>query len=353
MFVEKIKIVNFRNIVNTEVYFNKKLNFLIGDNAQGKTNLIESIYVSAFLKSFRTQKNSDLIKNGESFSSIKLIVSDNNVKNSVKFSLVKDKKKIEVNDKKPESFKYLNIVIFYPDEVNYINSYPSSRRNLLDRSIFYTNYNYLNIYRKYTRCLKQRNIYLKNKSDEIDCWKEQLIFYGSEIIKERIKYINRINKIFTSSFFKKTNSESYSIKYPSKYFDKSIEDHLQQEFNRKESRERLLGYTLVGPHRDDIGFYLNDMPAESFASQGQRRSLVISYKTAQILDYKAVQGHYPVLILDDMTSELDANRKNVLLENLLENSGQVFITSTDFKQTDNFAAGKVFKVNNGSISEVD
>ena len=128
---------------------------------------------------------------------------------------------------------------------------------------------------------------------------------------------------------------------------------MKQEFIRKENRERQLGYTLIGPHKDDIVFYLNDRPADSFASQGQKRSMVISFKTAQILDYKAVQGHYPVLILDDMTSELDSKRKNVLLENLLENSGQVFITSTDFKQNNYFDQTKVFKVTNGEVSVAD
>jgi len=128
---------------------------------------------------------------------------------------------------------------------------------------------------------------------------------------------------------------------------------LAEEFRRKQERERQLGYTLVGPHRDDVIFKLNGRPANVFASQGQKRSMIISYKIAQIIDYKAVQGHYPVLILDDMASELDENRKNSLLENLLKNSGQVFITSTDFKQAELYKKSKVFKVVNGTISEAD
>jgi len=210
------------------------------------------------------------------------------------------------------------------------------------------------IYRKYFRCLKQRNLFLKEDNNQNDYWLDQLIEYGSKIISERIKFINKINSFFKSDNFKKINSEEYFISYSKKYTDtESIRDSLKQEFIRKENRERQLGYTLIGPHKDDIVFYLNDRPADSFASQGQKRSMVISFKTAQILDYKAVQGHYPVLILDDMTSELDSNRRNVLLENLLDNSGQVFITSTDFKQTSLFEQSKVFKVNNGEISVAD
>jgi len=201
--------------------------------------------------------------------------------------------------------------------------------------------------------LKQRNTYLKNKSADNDCWREQLIIYGSQIIRERIDYINKLNNYFSSCYFLKVNEEEYSISYSKNYTNSLIVTSLVEEFKRKHDRERQLGYTLVGPHRDDIVFYLNGRSAETFASQGQKRSMVISYKTAQILDYKAVQGHYPVLILDDMSSELDTNRKNVLLENLLENSGQVFITSTDFKQTNFLEKSSVFKVNNGEISLAD
>ncbi len=353
MFIENLRIDNFRNINKENLYFTNKINFIIGNNAQGKTNFVESIYFSAFLKSFRSNKNIDLINKNIDFFKINLKVVDNKVKNIIKIYFSKEKKYIEVNGKKPENYKYLNVVVFYPDEVNCISNFPSFRRNLIDKSIFYINYNYINIYRKYLRCLKQRNIFLKKNSKDEDYWKNQLINYGSEIIRERIKYISKINNIFNGDFFKKTNSENYTLKYSNNYIEETVEDQLTEEFSRKETRERQLGYTLAGPHKDDILFYLDDQPVESFASQGQKRSLVISYKTAQILDYKCVQGHYPVLILDDMTSELDTHRKNVLLENLLENSGQVFITSTDINQTNSFADSKVFRVANGSISSVD
>ncbi|NOY12443.1 MAG: hypothetical protein GXP51_01755, partial [Deltaproteobacteria bacterium] len=210
------------------------------------------------------------------------------------------------------------------------------------------------IYKNYFRCLKQRNCFLKEKVSLKDCWKDQLIKYGSEIIKERIKYIEKINNFFSNSFFENLNSEKYFISYSKIYNNSnSIENILREDFSRKFGRERMLGYTLVGPHKDDIQFYINDHPAEKFASQGQKRSLIISFKMAQILDYKSVQGHYPVLILDDMTSELDIHRKNVLLGSLLENSGQVFITSTDFKQSSNSDQSRVFTVNNGEISVVE
>lgn len=353
MYIENLNIINFRNIERANIFLNKKINFIIGDNAQGKTNLIETIYTSAFLKSFRSQNIYDLIREGENSSSIISKVIKNGVKNSVELSILKSSKKLKVNNKKPENYKYLNVVIFHPDEINYLSNYPIFRRNLIDRSIFYVNYNYINIHKKYSRCLKQRNNFLKNKSKEKDCWKDQLISYGSEIIRERIKYIEKINNYFRNDYFKKTNSEEYFISYSKKYKESQVEQTLFEEFLRKEKREFQLGYTLVGPHKEDIVFYLNGRPAETFASQGQRRSMVISFKTAQILDYKAVQGHYPVLILDDMSSELDTNRKNVLLENLLANSGQVFITSTDLSKNNYLKQSSVFKVHNGKISVAD
>jgi len=353
MFIDNIEINNFRNIKKAKLNLDKNINFIIGNNAQGKTNIIESIFVSAFLKSFRTQKRINLIKDGTDKLNVKSNIIKVGVNNFIDICIDKNNSYIKVNGKKAENFEYLNVVIFHPEEIDYISNYPVFRRNLIDRSIFYVNYSYIDLYRNYLRCLKQRNLSLKNKITDSDIWKEQLIFYGKKIINERIKYIKKINSILDNESFKRINSEKYNILYSKNYTEKNIEQMLSEEFLRKKDREIQLGYTLVGPHKDDIVFYLNGKPADTFASQGQKRSMIISYKTAQILDYKAIQGHYPVLILDDMTSELDANRKNVLLENLLENSGQVFITSTDFRPNNFSENSKVFRVNNGEVSVAD
>ncbi|NOQ52432.1 MAG: DNA replication and repair protein RecF [Desulfuromonadaceae bacterium] len=356
MYIENISIKNFRNISDININPCKKINLIIGNNAQGKTNFIEAIYFTSLLKSFRTQKISELIREDEDSSYLKFEVINNKVNLNIEVYFNSHCKKLKINKKKAEKyyFKYLNTVIFFPEEVNYINNYPMFRRNLLDRSIFYNDFDYINIYKKYYRCLKQRNTYLKNNHKENDCWKNQLIKYGSEIIRKRLNYIDKINNYFMSDLFIKTNKEEYLLSYSKKYPNlNSIEDHLREEFSRKNNRERILGYTLVGPHKDDLQFYINNKPADTFASQGQKRSLIISFKTAQILDYKNIQGHYPVLILDDMTSELDRNRKNILLENLLNNSGQVFITSTDSKEINCSEQTKVFRINNGEISSPD
>jgi len=357
MQIENIKISHFRNIQDAQLEPGKKINFILGDNAQGKTNFIEAIYVAALLKSFRTRNSADLIQQGKQTATLKIQINSDEVINSVHLFLDRQKKLLKINNKKPDSikyFKYLNVIVFHPDEVNYISSYPVFRRNLIDRSIFYTNYNYIEVYKNYIRCLKQRNSFLKENNKEVDCWEEQLIKYGSIIIAERINYIKRINSFFNDEKFFSNNNEKYKLIYSKEYDNlNSIEDELREDFFRKRKREKFLGHTLVGPHKDDIVFFLNQQSANSFASQGQKRSLVISFKAAQIMDYRAVHGYDPVLILDDMTSELDANRKNILLENLLANSGQVFITSTDFQQVNNPEQSRVFRVNNGKISLTD
>ncbi len=357
MKIENIKISNFRNIKKVDVKPAEKINFIIGDNAQGKTNFIEAIYTTALLKSFRTRNTVDMINKNEISTTIELLVNNKKVNNLVKLSIDSNKKLLTLNDKKPDKkqyYSYLNIIIFHPDEVNYIISYPLFRRNLLDRSIFYTNYNYINIYKNYVRCLKQRNAFLKRSHSTDDCWQEQLIKYGAIIIRERLTYIDKINNFFSSEIFMKNNHEYYSLAYSKEYSESNnIEAQLTKDFIRKKSREQAIGYTLTGPHKDDILFYINGQLADKFASQGQKRSLLISFKTAQILDYKNRHGYSPILILDDMTSELDSTRKNILLENLLVNSGQVFITSTDFQQMNCSEQSKVFRVKHGDISLAD
>ena len=357
MNIEKIIIKNFRNIKEADVHPGEKINFIIGDNAQGKTNFIEAIYTSALLKSFRTRNTIDLIKCDEKVANINIEILNNNSINKVNLNISNNFKTLKLNDKKPDSkqlYSYLNVIVFHPDEVNYISNYPLFRRNLLDRSIFYTKNNYIDIYKKYSRCLKQRNSYLKGSQSDNDCWKEQLIKYGAEIIRERLAYIDKINYFFASESFQKANQENYSLSYSKEFSSReNIEEELKEDFERRKIREKAVGYTLTGPHKDDIVFYLNGQQADKFCSQGQKRSLVISFKTAQILDYQAVHGYSPILILDHMASELDANRKNILLDNLLINSGQVFITSTDLKQIKCSEQSKVFRVKHGEISLAD
>ncbi len=357
MIIKNIKIKNFRNITFTDIKPGSKINFILGKNAQGKTSLVEAIYTAALLKSFRTNSIEDTINVNKNIAEIEIKINKDNIEHILNINYGKKYRNVHINGKNPDNnqfFSYLNTIIFYPEEVNYLSNYPFHRRNLLDRAIFYNNYKYIHIYKNYTRCLKQRNLYLKNNHNDFDCWKEILIKYGSEIIRERLNYLKKINKFFSNEIFNGIHEEKYSINY-SKYYENNdeIENYLSDEFKSKKNKEISLGYTLVGPHRDDIKFLINDKPSEKYASQGQKRSFIISFKTAQIYIYKKKYGFYPILILDDMNSELDSDRKNRLLENIFENSGQVFITSTDVKNIGTATGNKIFKVENGVICSAE
>ena len=352
MYIKKININNFRNIENCIIEPNNKINFIYGKNAQGKTNLIESIYFSSLYKSFRTNKNLNLIYKNKNNFKIDLEIINNEVTNSIKIIFdIKNKKNITINNKNPEKsffYRILNSVIYYPDEISYLKAYPLYRRNLIDRSIFFINNEYIYLFKKYLKCLKQRNIFLKLKNNENDIWRDQLIEYGHLIINERISYIEKINDILTSLYNHQTE-EKYSIKY-SDYKKGEIKNNLFNNFKKNQVKEKQYGYTLVGPHIDDFMFLLNDNDINKYSSEGQKRSFLLNYKQAQLMIYKSIYGYYPVLLFDDMGSELDLSRKTNIFNKILENSGQVFITTTDIPSI-NSDDYKIFKVSNGNFSE--
>ncbi len=354
MYIKNIEINNFRNIENCNIKPNKKINFIFGKNAQGKTNLIETIYYSSLFKSFRTNKNINLINKNKTNFFINIDIVNNKVENKLKVSLNnKNIKNITINEKRPDNesfYKTLNSIIYFPDEISYLKNYPSYRRNLIDRSIFYINNNYINIYKKYKKCLKQRNIFLKLNNNQDDIWKDQLIEYGYLIILERIKYVDKINNYLGILNENNENGEIYKIEY-NNYEREKIKDNLFSNFKIKEKQEKQYGFTLIGPHIDDFIFSVNNNNISMYSSEGQKRSLLLSYKQAQLLDYKDSYGYYPILLFDDMGSELDFSRKTNIFNKILNNSGQVFITTMDVPDIDKKST-KIFKVMDGHFTEL-
>ena len=352
MYIKNIKINNFRNIENCNIEADKKINFIYGNNAQGKTNLLETIYFSSLFKSFRTNKAIDLINDQKYFFNINISTINNNVLNNLKISLDKNNtKNITINDKKPDNllYKVLNSIIYYPDEISYLKIYPSYRRNLIDRSIFYINNEYINVFKKYIKCLKQRNIFLKLNNHEYDIWKDQLIEYGYLIVRERLNYIKKINIYLKQISQNDKIKENYEVIY-SKYDFKNIKDDLALKFKSNENKEKKYGYTLAGPHVDDFIFLVDNKNMNRFSSEGQKRSLLLSYKQAQLIDYKDICGYYPVLLFDDIGNELDSIRKKNIFEKILDNSGQIFITTTETTDI-NKNSNKIFQVREGKFSE--
>jgi DNA replication and repair protein RecF len=353
MYIKNIIIKNFRNINYCNIDFHKKLNVIIGDNAQGKTNIIESIYYSNFYKSFRTKNNKNLIKIEQNNFNIEINLKHKNVSNNLKLSLDnKNNRRILLNNKKPETiglYNIVNTIVYYPSEVNLLMIYPSYRRNLIDRSIFFIENEYINTIKKYNKILKQRNSYLKKHIDDFDPWVDQIFDISEEIITKRIDYIDRINNKFNELYDGDNLKEKYFIKYKN-YKKDSIQTELRNSYINVKDKEKKYGYTLFGPHIDDYSFFINNNNIKNYSSEGQKKYLLLNFKYAQLLDYVDIYDDYPIILYDDYSSELDVDRQKLYFEKIYEKSGQLFITST--KSLNNMHSDcKLMNVQDGVISD--
>ncbi len=351
MVIEEIIIKNFRNIGDINLYPHNKLNYFIGDNAQGKTNIIESIYFCSFLKSYRNKNSINLIKNNEDHFFINIKINNNNIIDDLKVFLDRKRNKsIKLNNKFPENnefFKKINTIIYYPDEINYLNLYPQYRRNFIDRSIFLLDKNYINIFSKYKKILKNRNNLIKSNrynKDLDQVWIESLVEQSIKIIDKRKKYIEYINDLLNEE---NINNEIYNIEY-NNYITKDIKSFLYDKYIKTLEKDLKLGYTTIGPHSDDFIFKINNDDIRKYSSEGQKKSFILKLKKSQIANYLNITGDYPILIIDDIANELDKNRKISYLSDLIENSGQVFITTTDLANKCDTNCS-VFKVVNGNV----
>lgn len=353
MHIKKIIIKNFRNIDNCNFEPDKKLNFILGKNAQGKTNILESIYYSNFYKSFRTKDNRNLIKNDSSFFSLNFDIENKYTKNNLKLSFdKKNNKKILLNNKSPDSvclYSVINTIIYYPSEINSLLIYPSSRRNLIDRSIFFIEPNYINVVKKYNKILRQRNSYLKSSGGDYDPWVDQLIDLSEVIISKRVNYINNINVKLNKLYFEKELGEEYFINYR-KYNISDIRNFLYETYSSVKDKEKKYKYTLFGPHVEDFYFFINGQDIRKYSSEGQKKFFLLYFKYAQLLNYHDVYDDYPVILYDDYSSELDKDRQKIYFNKIFENSGQIFITAT--KSVDNIPfSHKLARIEDGVISD--
>ena len=359
MHIEEISIRNFRNIENENIFPYKGINLIIGKNAQGKTNFLESIYVVSNLKSFRGKKISETINNNFLNSILKVKVNKNRVSNLIYLEIEKNLKNLLLNNKKPtkisESVGLLDTVLFYPDDIIVVKGSPVLRRSLLDRAIFQTDNNYLSLFQEYLRCLKQRNAALKGKEEISDLWDNQFVELATRVTFYRLNYVERINRILDETFDNIYQcGEKVQIKYPASEEDpQTFKKNFSARLAAGRKKELLYGLTLVGPHREDPQFLLNGQSLSLYGSQGQQRSFMLAFKTAQVIDFKEQRGIRPVLLLDDMTSELDDDRRDSFFESLLDQAGQVFVTSTDVNLLKHrrFSDARFLKVENGKIAE--
>ena len=356
MYINKIKLLNFRNYEKLNIDLNENINIFYGDNAQGKTNIIEAIFLCSIGKSFRTNKDKELVFFNKEMASVLTEFQKSDRNGSIKVNL-ENKKEIFVNGVKikklSELLGNLNIVIFTPDDILILKEGPEKRRRFLDVMISQLRPNYVNCLNLYKKTLEQRNIYLKqireeNKSEEmLEIWDEKIAEYGEKIFLYRNEFIekikNKINKIHSEIT---ENKENLKIEYTS---DCTTRENYLNLLKSRRKLDIIKGFTTRGAHRDDFNIFINNDLVNVYGSQGQNRTAVLSLKIAEMQVIYDEIGEYPILLLDDFMSELDAKRRKNFLENI--KNTQVIITCTDKIENLN-REFKLFNVKNGVCIEV-
>ena len=361
MKLKSLKLKNYRNCENVEINFCDFKNLIIGKNAQCKTNILESIYFLSNLKSVRTSNNLDLIKFGEDKTEINAKLEKNNTDIELDFSYNDEKKKnLLINKVKStqKDFKQvLKTVLFSSEDLMLLRGAPEDRRKWLDRAISQIYPVYDDRISKYEKIRIQKNNLLKDEKFDnnlLDVYNEQLAIAGSNVIFLRKKYLSEIEKIAKFKHSNISEQENLNLYYQSTFeLGESIDDILENykiSLNENYNEERRKCQSLIGPHRDDIIFFINDKDSTKFASQGQQRTIVLSLKMAEMDIIKDKIGTSPILLLDDVLAELDDLRQNYLL-NSIDNETQTVITSVDtlFFNEKFLKDVKIFKINEGKI----
>lgn len=359
MIIESIQLKNFRNYEELDISFDKGTNILYGDNAQGKTNILESVYMSATTKSHKGSKDKEMIRFGESEAHLRTKVLRGEKEYQIDMHLKQNRAKgIAINQvpikRAAELFGILNIVFFSPEDLQIIKNGPSERRRFLDSELCQLDKIYLSDLTNYNKILGQRNKLLKDMAfrpelaDTLPVWDMQLVETGKRIIKRRKQFVEELNAIVYAIHFRISGGkEKLSVKY-----EPNIEDiFFEDELNRAKAKDKKLAQTSVGPHRDDLLFSIGDVDIRRFGSQGQQRTSALSLKLSEIELVRKSINDTPVLLLDDVLSELDSNRQNYLLNNIQDTQTIITCTGLDEFVRNRFQLNKVFEVVNGQVFE--
>ena len=339
MKIHSIQLKNFRNYIDCSVKFDPFINILIGQNAQGKTNLLEAIYILSMSKSFKTKVIDEMIYFDQDFAKIQGQVINNQKTLNLEIVLSKLGKKALINHneikKTSDYVGYLNVVLFIPEDLMLIKGSPKLRRKLIDMELSKISPIYMYDFNKYQRLLKERNKYLKllnekhlKADDYLEVLSEQMARLQVQLLKKRIEFVELLNEISAKMYdYIALHQEVLSIQYKTHYKDMSYEGILE-DYRKNYQKDIAFKQTTHGIHKDDLVMCLNQQDAITYASQGQQRSIVLAIKIALLELIKKEIGEYPVLLLDDVLSELDDTRKTKLL-NLIEGKVQTFLTSTN------------------------
>jgi DNA replication and repair protein RecF len=358
MYIKNISMENFRNYKKQEIEFCDNINIIYGDNAQGKTNIIEAIYLCCMGKSFRAKKDSDLVKFNEKNTQIDMnfVKADREGKITAKIG---EQKAFFINGVKQSKISDIigkvNCIIFTPDDIDIVKGGPDKRRKFIDMMISSLRPSYMHLLNEYKKVIEQRNNYLKQilkdgkPQDMLDIWDEQLAELSFKIYNYRNNYVEKIKEKIDSIHKMITNCGNQPEELKMKYISTgNSKESFFENIIKSRNIDIQRGYTGVGVHRDDIIIYINHKPVSVFGSQGQQRTTVLSLKLAELKIVTDEIGDSPILLLDDFMSELDEKRRMILLEKIKEN--QVIITCTDKIDIES-KSKKVYFVENGICKE--
>ena len=357
MIIKSIELENFRNYKNLNLEFDNGVNILYGDNAQGKTNILEAIYVSATTKSHKGSKDKEIINFESEEAHIKTYLDKEGLERRVDMHLRKSKSKGIAIDtvrlkKAAELLGLLNVVFFSPEDLSIIKDAPAQRRRFVDMELCQLDQSYLYDLNQYNKIIAQRNKLLKDISfnpelkDMLNIWDMQIISYGTKIIERRSLFVEQLNEIIKDIHKRLSgDKEDIVIEY-SPYVDK---DDFEKMLKSSREKDIKLKSTSVGPHKDDFIFIVNGIDVRTYGSQGQQRTAALSLKLSEIELVKKIANDKPVLLLDDVLSELDSNRQNQLLNNI--GDIQTIITCTGLEDfvNDRIKINKIFRVENGVV----
>lgn len=358
MIIKSIELADFRNYDTLNLTFNKGTNILYGDNAQGKTNILEAIYVAATTKSHKGSKDRDIINFNREESHIRAYIEKDNIEAKIDMHLRKSKSKgIAIDGQKikkaSELLGLLNVVFFSPEDLSIIKNGPSERRHFVDMELCQLDSFYLYNLNHFNKIVNQRNKLLKDMyfnpalKETLNIWDSQLVSFGSKIIERRKLFVNQLNEIIYG-IHKKLSGDKEEIKI---IYEPDVEiDDFEKKLRLSQDRDIKLKQTCVGPHRDDFSFEVCEIDIRKFGSQGQQRTAALSLKLSEIELVKKITKDTPVLLLDDVLSELDASRQNHLLNSIGDIQTIITCTGLDEFINNRFEIDKIYRVSKGNVT---
>jgi DNA replication and repair protein RecF len=358
MIIKSLELHNYRNYETLELQFDQGTNILYGDNAQGKTNVLEAIFLSATTKSHKGSKDKDIIRFGCDESHIRTILEKDGYESRIDMHLRNAKSKgIAIDGQKitkaSQLLGLLNVICFSPEDLSIIKDGPSERRRFIDMELCQLDSFYLYNLNHYNQIINQRNKLLKDLylnpslKETLNIWDSQLVSFGSKIIERRSTFIKQLNDIIFDIHKKLSGDKEHLL---IQYDPNVLMENFEKKLKENQERDIRLKMSSVGPHRDDFSFLVNDIDIRTFGSQGQQRTAALSLKLSEIEIVKKLTKQKPVLLLDDVLSELDHNRQNYLLNSIGDIQTIITCTGLDDFINNRFEVNKIFKVTNGFIT---